>query len=72
MAVISLSRSSQSYPGVPLTSQGGFGVTEVRLSALYPSHHLGSFTGFLVVSILSYVSRLPRWSYYWSKDNAGL
>jgi hypothetical protein len=36
MAVITLTKSSQSYPGVAPTSQGGFGVTEVRLSTLKP------------------------------------
>jgi hypothetical protein len=31
-----LARGSQSYPGVAPTSQGGFGVMEVRLSASVP------------------------------------
>jgi hypothetical protein len=35
-AVIILARSSQSYPGVVPTSQGGCGVTEVRCSASIP------------------------------------
>jgi hypothetical protein len=35
-AVIILARSSQSYSGVAPTSQGGFGVTELRLSASIP------------------------------------
>jgi hypothetical protein len=36
MVVIILDRGSQSYPGVAPTSQGGFGVTEVRFSASIP------------------------------------
>jgi hypothetical protein len=33
MAVIILARSTQNYPSVGPTSQEGFGVTELRLSA---------------------------------------
>jgi hypothetical protein len=33
VVVIILARGSESYAGVALTSQGGFGVTEDRLSA---------------------------------------
>jgi hypothetical protein len=36
MKVIILARGSQSYPGVASTSQGGFGVMEVSLSASVP------------------------------------
>jgi hypothetical protein len=36
MAVIILARGNQSNPGVAPTSQGGFGVMEVRLSASIP------------------------------------
>jgi hypothetical protein len=42
MVLIILDKGSQSYPGVAPISQGGFGATEVRLSASVPSHHLGS------------------------------
>jgi hypothetical protein len=41
-AVIILARSSQIYPIVAPISQGGFGVTEVRLPASIPSRHIGS------------------------------
>jgi hypothetical protein len=36
MMVIILDRGSQSYPGVAPTSQGGFGVMEVRFSVSVP------------------------------------
>jgi hypothetical protein len=46
LAVI-LAKRSQNYPSMPQMSQGGFGVTELRFSASYPSHHLGYLLTFL-------------------------